>query len=117
MVKSSVNVSLKFTQNNVYYTITNVLTGQNWLSATAGSTGFSNAQKRTDIACATITYKIINYLRTKNTSITSLSMDGGLRWLRKVVKLFQKHNIIVQSLHVRDRTAHNGCRPKKRRRL
>lgn len=108
---------LKFTRNNIYYTISDASKGHIWVSTSAGRIGFTNAQKRTDIACATIVFKIIETIRTKRTKSITLILDGGLRWMRKIIKLFKKEKIFIKSVLIKDRTSHNGCRAKKRRRV
>ncbi len=110
-------IHLKFTKNNIYCTVSNTLSGSTLITLSSGNIGFINAQKRTEIACTTIILKLTAWLFKKKVTGINLVFDGGLRWLKKAVKLFKKEKILIFKLSIKDRTSHNGCKKKKQRRV
>nr|YP_010241695.1 ribosomal protein S11 [Rhizosolenia setigera]QTI82383.1 ribosomal protein S11 [Rhizosolenia setigera]WAQ69946.1 ribosomal protein S11 [Rhizosolenia setigera]WAQ69982.1 ribosomal protein S11 [Rhizosolenia setigera]WAQ70018.1 ribosomal protein S11 [Rhizosolenia setigera]WAQ70054.1 ribosomal protein S11 [Rhizosolenia setigera] len=83
---------------------------------TSGLLGYKGFQKRSKDAVIILLKKIFfffNYINNKNTSI----YIKGLKYNRKLIIKKLKKKFIVKSLIYNDILPHNGCRPKKKKRI
>merc|ERR1711906_46935 len=109
-------VHIQSTFNNTIVTITN-LTGDTIAWASAGSSGFKGARKSTPFAAQTAAEKAaLEALSTgmKNVEILVKGQGSGRE---TAIRSIEGTGLEILSIQDITSVPHNGCRPKKRRRV
>jgi ribosomal protein S11 len=108
----SVNISVKFTLNNIFIVIINLATGQIIQTQTLGKLGFSNRQKRLFETFNLIVAKTFDYISSHRLSINQVKLNQiNPAKVRSIKKQFQ--NICINEVIIIQSVKHNGCRNKK----
>jgi small subunit ribosomal protein S11 len=110
------NIHVYLSLNNIIVSLTdsngNVL---GW--ASGGSTGFSGFKKITNSAINLIILKMIDLIRKKKIHTVSVFFKGIGKGAETLINLLQRNKINVDIIGDVTEIPHNGCRPKKKRRL
>lgn len=109
-------INIKTTKNNTIISICD-LNDNALLWTSAGHVAFKGARKRTLFAIQAVLNKSI--LQARNLRIRSASLKiSGLGYVREAsLKAFENANIKFTSIADVTTIAHNGCRPRKRRKV
>jgi len=109
-------VHIKSTFNNTIVTITNT-NGDTVSWASAGSSGFKGARKSTPFAAQTAAEKAA--LQAANVGIKSVAVfvKGQGSGRETAIRAIEGAGLDITSIKDITATAHNGCRPPKRRRV
>ena len=109
-------VHIKSTFNNTIVTITNT-NGDTVSRASAGSSGFKGARKSTPFAAQTAAEKAA--LQAANVGIKSVAVfvKGQGSGRETAIRAIEGAGLDITSIKDITATAHNGCRPPKRRRV
>jgi|TARA_B110001452_G_scaffold163115_1_gene135921 small subunit ribosomal protein S11 len=109
-------VHIQSTFNNTIVTITNT-NGDTVSWASAGSSGFKGARKSTPFAAQTAAEKAA--LQAANVGIKSVAVfvKGQGSGRETAIRAIEGAGLDITSIKDITATAHNGCRPPKRRRV
>ena len=109
-------VHIQSTFNNTIVTITNI-NGDTVSWASAGSSGFKGARKSTPFAAQTAAEKAA--LQAANVGIKSVAVfvKGQGSGRETAIRAIEGAGLDITSIKDITATAHNGCRPPKRRRV
>lgn len=109
-------INIKTTKNNTIISICDI-NDNALLWTSAGHVTFKGARKRTLFAIQAVLNKSI--LQARSLRIRSVSLKiGGLGYVREAsLKAFENANIRFTSIADVTAIAHNGCRPRKRRKV
>lgn len=109
-------VNIQSTFNNTIVTVTNIL-GDTISSASAGSTGFKGARKGTPFAAQTAAEKAA--LEALSTGIKSVEIliKGQGSGRETAIRSIEGAGLEIRSIQDITPVPHNGCRPRKRRRV
>jgi small subunit ribosomal protein S11 len=110
------SVYIKSTFNNTLITVTDE-TGNVFAWTSAGATGFKGAKKSTPFAAQTAMAQLIDKIKNRGLRQVKIFVSGVGNGRDAAVRALQNYDIEV--LMIKDITPvpHNGCRPKKARRV
>nr|YP_010248476.1 ribosomal protein S11 [Coscinodiscus granii]QTK21671.1 ribosomal protein S11 [Coscinodiscus granii] len=118
-------ILINFSISNIIFNITNV-EGKNIVSASSGILNYSSSQKKNKHALL----NILHSLKNENTSVENdnnfnflsnkniiLSVTGPIKKFNNIVIKFLKKDYNIVAIKFKNLTPHNGCKPKKLKRL
>lgn len=108
-------VHIKVTFNNTIVTITDVQ-GNVIARSTAGSHGFKGAKKATPHAAQITTDKASEDAKEHGLKTVSIRVKGAGSQRESAMRAVFSQNFVVTAIDDVSGVAHNGCRPRKRRR-
>lgn len=115
----SLKVILKRSNSNVFVTVSG-LKDRSFKVFSSGSLGFSNSKKDTPYAAEAVGKFAARYILLKKNNIVSIVLNSPLDGrLRAVLRGISSFSSLLRVVSVRSKfsPAHNGCRPKKTRRV
>ena len=107
---------INFTRQNSIFTLTN-LEKKVIKTISNGSNGFKNSKSKTKFATTDTLEKIAQYAKALKLQNLNLILKGKNKGRRKCTKILQKNGIYILKIIDKSLIIHNGCRPKKTRRL
>ena len=109
-------VHIQSTFNNTIITITN-LVGDTMAWASAGSSGFKGARKGTPFAAQTAAGKAAIVALNNGMKNVEIVVKGQGSGRETAIRALQTTGFEILSIHDITPVPHNGCRPRKRRRV
>ena len=109
-------VHIQSTFNNTIVTITNV-TGDTISWASAGSSGFKGARKGTPFAAQTAAEKAALEALSTGIKTVEILVKGQGSGRETAIRAVQGAGLEINSIRDITPVPHNGCRPRKRRRV
>lgn len=110
------NIFVKSTFNNTLISVTdengNLI---NWTSA--GSSGFKGARKSTPYAAQTAMTQLMEKIKNRGLSQAKVFVSGVGNGRDAAIRVLSNYNIEVTMIKDITPVPHNGCRPKKTRRV
>jgi small subunit ribosomal protein S11 len=113
-MKKQINVYFTLTSNNVFGVTQNLKKN---ISASCGKLGFKGSNRSTPHAAQTLAEYLGTYLNNQKINEIILFFKGLGKGRRSVIKGLQKQKISIFEIIDKTSLAHNGCRPKKKRRI
>jgi len=107
---------IQATLNNTIITVTN-LTGKTILWASAGSSGFKGSRKSTPFAAQTAAEKIGTLAIEKGLLHLDLRIKGPGPGREPAIRALKGIGVNILSIQDITPIPHNGCRPRKQRRI
>ena len=109
-------VHIQSTFNNTIVTITNV-TGDTISWASAGSSGFKGARKSTPFAAQTAAEKVALEALSSGMKTVEILVKGQGSGRETAIRAIEGAGFDITSIQDITAVPHNGCRPRKRRRV
>jgi small subunit ribosomal protein S11 len=107
---------IKATFNNTIATVTD-LEGQVMFLGSAGSAGFKGSRKSTPYAATTTIEKVLNDAKRSGLNQVEVYIKGPGPGRDAVLRVLRSMDIKINLIADVTPIPHNGCRPKKRRRV
>jgi small subunit ribosomal protein S11 len=82
-----------------------------------GCIGFNGAKRSSSQAAQALGEAFGEYLQTQNVNEITIVFNGIGKGRRAIIKGFIKKNVRIKKIVENTKCSHNGCRPKKRRRI
>jgi len=109
-------VHIKATFNNTLVTITD-LDGDTICSNSAGCIGFKGSRKSTPFAAQQAGQKVANDAKRYGVNEVEIKVNGPGPGRESAISAIQQAGLRIASIEDVTPIPHNGCRPKKRRRV
>ena len=109
-------VHVKATFNNTIVTLTD-LSGETLCWASAGTVGFKVARKATPFAAARAAEKVAVKGRRMGVSEVEIRVKGPGSGRDSAITALEQNGLRITAVEDHTAVAHNGCRPKKQRRV
>ncbi|EKD46317.1 MAG: 30S ribosomal protein S11, partial [uncultured bacterium] len=113
---SVANVYIQSSYNNTIVSVTD-LSGNVVAWASAGSAGFKGAKKSTPFAASTVVKRVLENMRDSGLKQVNVIATGVGNGKESAIRAFGSSNIQVLSIRDITPVPHNGCRPRKIRRV
>ena len=109
-------VHIQSTLNNTIITITN-LKGDTLIWSSAGNVGFKGTRKSTLFAAQVVAEKIASKALNIGLKNIDILIKGQGLGREVIIRVFENFGFNVTSIQDKTPIPHNGCRPRKRRRV
>lgn len=109
-------VHVKATFNNTMVTVTD-LNGEVLAWASAGTIGFKGSRKSTPFAATRAAEEVADKVKKMGLNEVEVRIRGSGSGRESAVTALQSRGLKITALEDRTPIPHNGCRPKKRRRV
>ncbi|XP_033634330.1 28S ribosomal protein S11, mitochondrial-like [Asterias rubens] len=110
-------IHIKATYNNTHINVTDHTGRRSFTRSTCGAEGFKNAKKGTTIAAQTVGIAIAAKAKDKGLNTVRIMVKGIGPGRQASIKGLQMGGLDIVSITDVTPTPHNGCRPRKARRL
>lgn len=110
-------IHIKATYNNTHINVTDHTGQRSFTRSTCGAEGFKNAKKGTTIAAQTVGIAIAAKAKDKGLNTVRVMVKGIGPGRQASIKGLQMGGLDIVSITDVTPTPHNGCRPRKARRL
>lgn len=107
---------IKATFNNTYITITD-LNGETICWASAGTVGFKGSRKSTPFAATRAAESVANKAKKEGIQEVEIRVKGPGSGRESAITALQAAGLNVKSVEDVTPLPHNGCRPRKKRRV
>ena len=113
-MKKKTNLYFTLTSNNVFGVTQNLKKN---ISSSCGKLGFKGSNRSTPHAAQTLAEHLGIHLNNQKINEVLLFFKGLGKGRRSIIKGLQKQKISIFEIIDKTSLAHNGCRPKKKRRI
>jgi small subunit ribosomal protein S11 len=107
-------IFVKASSNNTIISSKNL---QKDYTLSCGCVGFKGAKRSSPQAAQALAETFADYLHSQRTRAITIVFDGIGKGRRSVLKGLLKKNIKITKIVEKTGYSHNGCRPKKKRRI